>query len=69
MIKLGELHFDTRIGAGAAGATYAGTWKGVRVAIKVAGGHALATNAWRNEVAALTRLRHPNVVSTHEHPN
>ena len=38
MIKLGELHFDTRIGAGAAGATYAGTWKGVRVAIKVAGG-------------------------------
>ena len=61
-ISLDELVLHRRIGGGAMGATYLAAWEGVGVAVKVAstGGGGMA--GWRAEVAALTRLRHPNIV-------
>ena len=37
-------------------------WNGATVAVKVAGGVCKWLESWRAEVAALTELRHPNVV-------
>ena len=62
VIGLHEVSFHGKIGAGSAGTTYAATWNGARVAVKVAGCNPSSMESWRAEVDALTRLRHPNVV-------
>lgn len=50
------------IGSGAAGMTYAVTWHGATVAVKIATPCASGRDSWRAEVRALTKLHHPNVV-------
>ena len=50
------------MGSGASGTTYMASWRGVLVAVKVAGQGVTRLSEWKAEVAALTRLRHPNVV-------
>ena len=60
-VSLDELVFLRRIGGGGAGMAYAASWAGKTVAVKVA--HATDLDSWRREVAALAKLRHPNIVS------
>jgi hypothetical protein len=62
IISVDDLKLRQRIGSGAAGATYLGSWKGATVAVKVATGGRMGIQGWRAEVAALGQLRHPNVV-------
>jgi len=61
-ISLDDLLLHRRIGSGAMGATYLAKWEGVAVAVKVACAGNSGMHSWRSEVAALTRLRHPNIV-------
>ena len=61
-ISLDDLVLHRRIGGGAMGATYLAAWEGVAVAVKVACSGVAGMAGWRAEVAALTRLRHPNIV-------
>ena len=61
-IGLNEVSFQRKIGAGAAGTTYAATWNGAQVAVKVAGCNGSSVEGWRAEVHALTKLRHPHIV-------
>jgi len=53
---------ERRVGVGASGTTYLASWRGVNVAVKVAGNGVSRLSEWKSEVAALTRLRHPNIV-------
>mmetsp|Transcript_19477 Transcript_19477/g.58856 ORF Transcript_19477/g.58856 Transcript_19477/m.58856 type:complete len:1008 (+) Transcript_19477:234-3257(+) len=62
IISVDELKLRQRIGSGAAGATYLGSWRGAAVAVKVATGGRMGIQGWKAEVAALGQLRHPNVV-------
>ena len=61
-IDWSEVLLDRLIGSGAAGMTYAATWHGATVAVKIATPCASGRESWRAEVRALTRLHHPNVV-------
>ena len=42
--------------------TYAASWHGATVAVKIATPCSSGRESWRAEVRALTRLHHPNVV-------
>jgi len=59
-IRLDELSFTRRIGAGGAGVTYLATHRGSAVAVKLA--HGGGVDDWRREVAAFAQLSHPHVV-------
>ena len=62
VIALQDVTFQRKIGAGSAGTTYLGAWRGAQVAVKVAGYTGASMDGWRAEVDALTKLRHPNIV-------
>ena len=65
-IEIDELSIGSRIGSGAFGAIYAGSWHGTPVAIKTMHEHhrtqLRAARAFRDEVLLLLELRHPNIV-------
>ena len=72
-IGIYEIKFQRRIGQGASGTTYRGTWSGQSVAVKVASITEFGLDGWRTEVSALQRLHHPNVIRLlgsvyHENP-
>jgi hypothetical protein len=60
-IRLDELSFTRRIGAGGAGVTYLAAHRGSAVAVKLA--HGGGVDDWRREVAAFAQLSHPHVVA------
>jgi len=72
-ISIYEVQFSKRIGQGASATTYMASWKGQDVAVKVASITEFGLDGWRNEVATLKRLHHPNVIRLlgsiyHENP-
>ncbi|KNC52758.1 TKL protein kinase [Thecamonas trahens ATCC 50062] len=60
-LDLSEITWGTRLGTGAFGEVYSGVWNGCEVAIKKLFGNADPTE-FHQEVAFLSRIRHPNVV-------
>ena len=61
-IPLEQVRLEKRIGEGASGTTYRGSYRGVAVAVKVAGVGAGGFRHWRREVEVFTRIRHENIV-------
>lgn len=61
-ISLYDVEFHQRIGRGSAGTTYIGKWMGQKVAVKVASVNEFGVEGWRNELASLKLLHHPNIV-------
>ncbi|GMH72050.1 hypothetical protein TrLO_g6960 [Triparma laevis f. longispina] len=61
-INLYDIAFSNRVGAGAAGTTYLGTWNSARVAVKVASADKFGLSNFSIEIDILKRLNHPNVV-------
>ena len=48
--------------SGSAGSAFLATYKGNEVAVKVANSDRGSVESWRTELAALTQLRHPNLI-------
>ena len=72
-IDLYQVHFQKRIGQGAAGTTYLAKWSGLEVAVKVAAISEMGLEGWRKEVQSLQKLHHPNIIRLlgsvyHPHP-
>lgn len=67
-IPMADVVFKRRVGIGASGTTYLADWKGVPVAVKVAGSGAARLAEWRAEATSLMRLRHPNVIQVRDPP-
>ena len=61
-ISIYDIKFTKRIGQGASATTYVATWNQQQVAVKVAAITKFGLAGWKAEVAALQRLRHPNVI-------
>lgn len=62
LIPIADVILERRIGVGSSGTTYIASWRGVHVAVKVAGNGVSHLSEWKAEMSALTRLRHPNIV-------
>jgi len=71
-IPLDQIQLEAEVGRGATGSTYRGKWDSTQVAVKVIRQESLASSAdekqsllneFGREVAALSKMRHPNVVS------
>lgn len=64
-IDSSELRIGVRVGIGSFGEVYRGVWRGTDVAIKILLEQDLTTENMEdfcNEIAVLSRLRHPNVI-------
>eukprot|EP00002_Diphylleia_rotans_P000457 TRINITY_DN1023_c0_g1_i11.p1 TRINITY_DN1023_c0_g1~~TRINITY_DN1023_c0_g1_i11.p1 ORF type:complete len:2307 (+),score=387.96 TRINITY_DN1023_c0_g1_i11:43-6963(+) len=64
-VKYSDLEFGKLLGAGSFGEVFAGEWRGTEVAIKRINAKKLdkkAIQSFKDEVAVMVQLRHPNIV-------